>query len=232
MQPLSSVTSLVVTEFIARISIHLLDVPGLAFLIAIEIFGAVSHMRQNCHSNDARIALERSEQILPYDRKAVAAALNVALETLPLYAQDSESRGHVPKLGFVPLSDSEWDAVKAVLPKLPVAKPNASWNDKTFVEAVLWLIAAKERGYSWHRLPPELGPQPSREGRHRRWCLLNYWPEIAAKLAVDPRISPQRLRDFERIAEDAVKRKAMLLERRARLTDGGLRQSHPDFRAF
>lgn len=122
-------------------------------------------------------------------------------------------------LGFNPLNDDEWDAVLAVSPKLPVPKPHAPWSDRIFVDAVLWWIAAKARGFSWHRLPPELGPQSSREHRHRRWCLLGYWSDIAEKLASDPRISADRLGAFQRIAEDAVNRKAMLLERRARLTD-------------
>lgn len=123
-------------------------------------------------------------------------------------------------LSFNPLTDDEWEAVMAVLPKLPVPKPDADFKDRLFVCSALWWITAKQLGLSWHRLPETYGPQSSREHRHRRWCLLGYWSDIAEKLASDPRISPDRLKAFQRIAEDAAKRKAMLLERRARLTDG------------
>lgn len=149
----------------------------------------------------------------------VAAVLRVDPNTLP-----SKGFCALPErallLGFNPLTDEEWNAVSEVLPKLPVPKPNANFNDRLFVCSALWFQAAQARGYSWTFLPKLFGPQSSREHRHRRWCVLGYWSDIAEKLAGDPRISPQRLLDFQRIAEDAVKRKAMLLERRARLTDG------------
>lgn len=152
----------------------------------------------------------------------VAIVLGVDPSTLP-------SKGFcalpepIRSLGFNPLTDEEWEAVKAVLPKLPVPKPDANFKDRIFIDAVLWWIAAKARGYSWHHLPQELGPTSSREHRARRWCVLGYWSDIAEKLATDPRIGPDRLRAFQQIAADAAKRKAMLLERRARLTDGGRR---------
>lgn len=162
------------------------------------------------------------------DIEQIAAALGVDPETLPRAGAEHRS-GAINRVGFVPLSDDEWSAVSAVLPKLPVPKPLADYGDRTFFDAALWFQAAQARGYSWTRLPQELGPQSSREHRHRRWCLLGYWTDIAEKLATDPRISPDRLKAFQRIAEDAVKRKAMLLERRARLTDGGRAAQVPHF---
>lgn len=152
------------------------------------------------------------------DVERVAEALGVDPRTLPradMMAAPEPPRRPV----FEPLSNDEWEAVSAALPKLPVPKPNANWNDRTFIDAVLWWIAAKAQGYSWHRLPQELGPQSSREHRHRRWVLLGYWIEIAEKLARDGRLSPDRLRAFRRVAEDAAARKESLLARRARMTD-------------
>jgi len=152
------------------------------------------------------------------DVERVAEVLGVDPRTLP--RADMMTAPEPPRRPvFEPLSDNEWEAVSAVLPKLPVPKPNADWNDRTFINAVLWWIAAKAQGYSWHRLPQELGPQSSREHRHRRWVLLGYWIEIAEKLARDGRLLPDRLRAFQRIAEDSDARKESLLARRARMTD-------------
>jgi hypothetical protein len=158
------------------------------------------------------------------ERQMIADALGVCVSTLPTESVSSGGNsGHPAASCFIPLTDEEWDAVLTVLPKLPVPKPDADFKDRIFIDAVLWWIAAKAKGYSWHRLPQELGPASSREHRARRWSLLGYWTDIAQKLATDPRISPDRLRAFERIAADAVKRKAMLLERRSRLTDASSR---------
>lgn len=152
------------------------------------------------------------------DVERVAEALGVDPCTLP--RADTMAASEPPRRPvFEPLSDDEWEVVVVALPELPVPKPDANWNDRTFIDAVLWWIAAKAQGYSWHRLPQELGPQSSREHRHRRWVLLGNWIEIAVKLACDGRLSPERIRAFQRLAEDAVARKASLLARRARMTD-------------
>lgn len=160
-------------------------------------------------------ALQLDSDRADFDR--VAVVLGVDRCTLPTAAEVPPAQSLRP--AFEPLSEDEWEVVVAALPKLPVPKPDANWNDRTFLDSVLWWIAAKGQGYSWHRLPENLGPQSSREHRHRRWVLLGYWGELAEKLARDGRLSPDRLRAFQRIAEDAVVRKESLLARRARMTD-------------
>lgn len=151
-----------------------------------------------------------------YDRLAVATALGLDPSTLP--EPRSKHGPNRPQFNFMPLTDEEWNVVRSALPKLPVPKPGADFKDRVFIDAVLWFIEARTRKHSWHRLPPDLGPQSSREHRHRRWALLDYWSQIVETLVKDNRLTPGRLRTFQQIAEDAARRKASLLERR-RLTD-------------
>lgn len=157
-----------------------------------------------------------------YDREALADVLGVCPLTLPV-SQKDRALSQPSKHTFIPMSDAEWVVVSSTLPALPIPKPGADFKDRTFIDSVLWWIEAKARGYSWHRLPPELGPTSSREHRHRRWVMLDYWSAIHSKLAAAELLSEKRLSAFRCIAEDAARRKALLLERRARLTDAGRR---------
>lgn len=160
------------------------------------------------------------ETYLNYDRSALAGTLGVCPQTLPSSLRPTSGGApHTPKLIYLPLTHEEWEAVSAVLPKLPVPKPDADFKDRIFIDSVLWWIAARARNLSWTYLPLELGPVSSRSHRANRWTMLGYWSEIADKLEADGRLSPDRLRAFRRIAEDAESRKAVLLDRRARLTD-------------
>jgi hypothetical protein len=152
------------------------------------------------------------------DRDAAARALGLCPTTFPASVQVP---AQIIKPIATPLSDEEWSTISVILPKLPVPKPDADFKDRVFIDAVLWWIEARVRNFSWTCLPPELGPQSSREHRHRRWCLLGYWSDIADKLEADGRLSADRFRAFRLIADDAESRKVALLERRRRLTDVG-----------
>lgn len=154
-----------------------------------------------------------------YNRDKLAEVLDVCPSTLPFELEcervPKQSRG----FSFRPLDDEEWKTVASVLPKLPVPKPEVDYQDRTFIDSVLWWVEARARGFSWHRLPEELGPASSREHRHRRWVVLSYWSEVATRLSADGRLGRERLQAFVRIAEAATLQRARILDRRARLTD-------------
>ncbi len=158
---------------------------------------------------------------LPFEinNAEVAAALGVEISTLPDFnkpVSEPVKREAIPPVP--PLSDDEWRVVSEALPKLPVPKPGVDYDDRKFLNAVCWYITAKSRGFGWGKLPEELGPKSSREHRHFRWCMLEYWRSVADALKDDERLSAARRRMFEQIADDAERRRIRVIEGRQRLT--------------
>lgn len=154
-----------------------------------------------------------------FDFDAAAKALGVSRDTLPKACPPPDANRSEALLRPLvePLADDEWASVSAVLPKLPVPKPGVDFNDRTFVDAALWFTAARERGYGWGKLPPDLGPASSREHRWHRWNMLGYWTQIANALRDDERLSVSRRLAFDRLAKDGERRRERILEGRARL---------------
>lgn len=164
--------------------------------------------------------MEQQNHIVNWNeaRKA-AAALGIDVSTLP--TGPAPARAEVARGPVIPrnepLTDAEWLIVAKALPALPVPKPGVDYNDRQFIEAVLWLVNAKGKGYNWSAMPSEYGPVASRKHRHYRWSMLGYWQAMAERLRDDERLSPGRRVLFERIADDAERRRIKVEAGRRRL---------------
>ena len=161
----------------------------------------------------------------PLENWEILAALGIDPDTLPREIDAGDQLAPAPPIPntsvskYKPLSDDEWAAIEPHIPKIPVPKPGSDFDDRTFVNAALWHIAAKSRGFGWGYLPDELGPQSSRSGRFRRWCLLAYWEALALALKGDSRLTEARREAFDKIAAESTLRRAGLLARRKRVAE-------------
>lgn len=147
-------------------------------------------------------------------------AMGIDPSTLPEYLTKVAPRvvsPRKPQVNFTPLTDEEWQAVEPHLPALPVPKAT-DFDARVFLDSVVWWEAARKRGWGWGRLPDKFWPVSSREHRHRRWCELGWWTQLADALRSEALLSDARLRTFMRIASDAEARRARLRATRERLT--------------
>jgi transposase len=64
------------------------------------------------------------------------------------------------------LSDDQWERIADLLPGKPSDPGHTAADNRTFVEAVLWVLRT---GAPWRDLPQELGNWNSVEQRFARW---------------------------------------------------------------
>lgn len=168
--------------------------------------------------------MEQETHIIDWEATRIAAvALGIDVTTLPTGTGPADvvttKRALIPVIE--PLSDAEWLVIAEALPALPVPKPGVDYNDRQFIESVLWHVNARGKGYNWAAMPGGYGPVASRKHRHYRWCMLGYWQALAEKLREGERLAPGRLMLFERIADDAERRRIKVEADRKRLNGAG-----------
>lgn len=180
----------------------------------LHIYTIVSFLNQNGLKNMS------IDEVL-HDFDAVAALLGVDRATLPSKGVHRAIEAPIralPQVNFTPVSDADWAILHPLLPQLPVAKPDADYRDRDFIDATLWWISAREKGLGWGKLPQQYWPVSSREHRHRRWCLLGYWRDLYETMKDREDLSQNLRQAFRRIAQDANVRVRRAIEARERLT--------------
>lgn len=151
------------------------------------------------------------------DYDLVAALLQVDRFTLPATSDEPElAQPQEPPL-VIDLTDEEWAEIKPALPALPVPKPGVAYEDRKLLDAARWLLAARQKGMGWGRLPEKYGPESSRRHRWARWAMLGYWRQVADAVRHNERLGVALRDALDRLADDADRYRDRVLEGRARL---------------
>lgn len=154
------------------------------------------------------------EEVFDFD--VVASALGVSRGTLPSHAPKAPVRP--PRVSVEPLSDAEWEIVRAAMPALPVPRVEG-FRDREFFDAALWHRVAKDRGLSWAAMPDHFPPRMTVQHRWHRWAMAGTWGDISQKLQGDERLTTEHRRLFQRIAADAAKKRKRVLAARVRANE-------------
>lgn len=89
------------------------------------------------------------------------------------------------------LSDRDWNAIVAALPKKTATRAQHFPRTRQFVEAALWVA---DTGLQWRRLPAEFGSWRANYVHFLRWAQQGTWHKvIAAVQEANPRAQLQHL---------------------------------------
>lgn len=80
------------------------------------------------------------------------------------------------------LTDSQWEAIRDLLPGKAGDPGGTATDNRLFVNAVLWIART---GAPWRDLPERFGKWNSVFQRFRRWCRSGVWDGIARVLGGD-----------------------------------------------
>lgn len=78
------------------------------------------------------------------------------------------------------LTDTEWEAIKDLLPGKKGDPGRTAANNRLFVNAVLYVL---KTGIPWEDLPARFGKPNTVWKRFDRWCASGVWERIAQALA-------------------------------------------------
>jgi hypothetical protein len=78
------------------------------------------------------------------------------------------------------LADTEWERVRALLPRQKPGQGRPRRNDRQVLGGILWVM---DTCSSWRDIPEEeFGPNSTVHGRYRKWCKEGLWPRIVKAL--------------------------------------------------
>ncbi len=77
------------------------------------------------------------------------------------------------------LTDTQWDAIKDLLPGKEGDPGRTAADNRLFVNAVLFVL---KTGIPWEDLPPRFGKSNSVWRRFDRWCAAEIWQRLASVL--------------------------------------------------
>ena len=81
------------------------------------------------------------------------------------------------------LRDDQWDSIKNLLPGKATDCGVTAGNNRSFVEAVLWIART---GSPWRDLPGEFGYWHRVYVRYNRWSRKGIWEKILEAVADEP----------------------------------------------